>query len=157
MKRVVGVAAMLLCVAAAPDMPDRRHTPGAINPEVTQTNIGSTICVPGWTSTIRPPSSYTSLVKHLQIAQLGLTDRTPSHYEEDHLISLELGGAPRNQRNLWPEPWEGKCGAHVKDRLENVLKAKVCAGKLLLKDAQESVAVDWQAAYRAHIGPLSCH
>ena len=28
----------------------------------------------------------------------------PSHYQEDHLVPLELGGAPRDKRNLWPEP-----------------------------------------------------
>jgi len=29
-------------------------------------------------------------------------DKAPSHYEEDHLISLELGGNPRDPKNLWP-------------------------------------------------------
>jgi hypothetical protein len=33
----------------------------------------------------------------------GLTG-TPSAYEEDHLIPLELGGALRNPKNLRPEP-----------------------------------------------------
>jgi hypothetical protein len=27
----------------------------------------------------------------------------PKDYEEDHLISLELGGAPRDPKNLWPQ------------------------------------------------------
>jgi len=30
------------------------------NAVVTQANIGLTICVPGWTRTIRPPSNFTS-------------------------------------------------------------------------------------------------
>ncbi|MBV8598859.1 MAG: hypothetical protein JO017_08565, partial [Actinobacteria bacterium] len=30
-------------------------TPGATNPDVTQATIGSTICVRGWTATVRPP------------------------------------------------------------------------------------------------------
>jgi hypothetical protein len=29
---------------------------------------------------------------------------SPSNYEEDHFIPLELGGAPKNPKNLWPEP-----------------------------------------------------
>jgi hypothetical protein len=29
---------------------------------------------------------------------------SPSLDEEDHLIPLELGAAPRNPKNLWPEP-----------------------------------------------------
>jgi len=32
-------------------------------------------------------------------------DKTPSHYEEDRLISLELGGNPRDPKNLWLEMW----------------------------------------------------
>ena len=38
-------------------------TPGALNPDVTQVNIHSTICVPGWTATIRPPPDYTDALK----------------------------------------------------------------------------------------------
>src|SRR5215510_5854842 len=30
-----------------------------LNPAVTQATIGTTICVRGWTATIRPPPSYT--------------------------------------------------------------------------------------------------
>ena len=41
---------------AAHIIPDPRFTPGAINPDVTQENIDSTICVPGFTKTIRPPA-----------------------------------------------------------------------------------------------------
>jgi hypothetical protein len=37
---------------------DPARTPGVLNPDVTQANIRSTICRRGWTSTIRPPSSY---------------------------------------------------------------------------------------------------
>jgi len=44
---------------AQPSLPDRSRTPGAFNPSVTQENIGRTICVRGWTRTVRPPSQYT--------------------------------------------------------------------------------------------------
>jgi hypothetical protein len=43
--------------------PDPETTPGVINPEVTQANIQQTICVKGWTTTIRPPASYTNSLK----------------------------------------------------------------------------------------------
>ena len=39
---------------------DAVRTPGVLNPDVTQANIDSTICVHGWTRTIRPPTSYTN-------------------------------------------------------------------------------------------------
>ena len=107
-------------------------TPGALNPDVTQANIHSTICVTGWTATIRPPVEYTDALKLKQMREYGETG-PPSAYEEDHLISLELGGAPRDARNLWPEP---RPRADEVDRIENELNAKVCSGALSLADAQ---------------------
>ena len=59
---------------------------------MTQATIGSAICVKGWTKTSRPPESYTNAPKK---ALWHYPDRNPSHYEEDHLISLE-------QRDLCP-------------------------------------------------------
>jgi hypothetical protein len=107
-------------------------TPGALNPNVTQANIHSTICVRGWTRTIRPPVEYTNALKLKQMRVYGETG-DPAEYQEDHLISLELGGDPRDPRNLWPEPYPR--AAEV-DRIENELNAKVCSGELSLADAQ---------------------
>jgi hypothetical protein len=56
-----------------------------------------------------------------------------SEYQEDHLISLELGGHPTDPRNLWPEPYPR---ASEVDSIENELNAKVCAGELSLESAQ---------------------
>jgi len=39
----------------AGDLPDSATTPGAINPDVRPDTIRSTICVEGWTRTVRPP------------------------------------------------------------------------------------------------------
>ena len=136
-----------------PGEPDPVLTPGALNPAVTQTTIGSTICVSGWTATIRPPSSYTGALKIEQIAQYGYTDTSTSDYEEDHLISLELGGAPTDPRNLWPEPYtvslsDGRpTGAHTKDGLETKLKNEVCSGAILLATAQAEIGDHWVHAY----------
>jgi hypothetical protein len=111
-------------------------TPGAIDPDVTQANIHSTICVRGWTATVRPPASYTSALKRQQLRALGLLGG-PSLYQEDHLISLELGGNPTDPRNLWPEPYPR---AGDVDKIENELNAKVCHGRLTLADAQREEA-----------------
>ena len=56
-----------------------------------------------------------------------------SDYQEDHLISLELGGHPTDARNLWPEPYPR---AAEMDTIENQLNAKVCSGELTLDEAQ---------------------
>jgi hypothetical protein len=76
--------------------PDKFMTPGATNPGVTQANIRRTICKAGWTKTIRPPSSYTTALKLQQIVEYGYRDRKSGSYEEDHLISLQLGGHPQD-------------------------------------------------------------
>jgi len=83
----------------ASDMPDPSLTPGAINPEVTQANIQQTVCVKGYTKTIRPPAHFTNKLKKRQMREYGYADRNPKHYEEDHLIALSIGGAPDDPRN----------------------------------------------------------
>ena len=75
-------------VGVVPWEPDPVLTPGATNPAVTQATIGTTICLPGWTATIRPPASYTTRLKTQQIVAYGYADTRTADYEEDHLISL---------------------------------------------------------------------
>ncbi|MGH2407829.1 MAG: hypothetical protein ACRDF7_07125 [Candidatus Limnocylindrales bacterium] len=122
---------------------------------MTQATIGTTICVSGWTTTVRPPSSYTTALKRDQIVQYGYTDHTLADYEEDHLISLELGGAPSDPANLWPEPYTAQLsdgrsvGARVKDLIENRLHDLVCGGQIALATAQEEIATDWISAWFA--------
>lgn len=141
----------------APAWPDPAVTPGAIDPAITQANIASTICNSAWsTRAVRPPSRYTSALKRRQLADPRYQDKMPRHFEEDHLVSLELGGAPRDPRNLWPEAYAGPCGARVKDVLEDRLHRLVCAGELPLAAAQAAISSDWVAAYRRYVGPLAC-
>ena len=110
---------------------------------MTQENIASTICKSGWTATIRPPASMTNKLKTEGIRDYGYSDTSMSSYEEDHLISLELGGAPSDPRNLWPEP--GKI-PNAKDKVENDLNRAVCGGQVKLADAQHAIATDWTTA-----------
>src|ERR1700709_1896659 len=93
MIRAIVAAALLAIVAATPAMgqgplPDPTRTPGALNPAVTQATISSTICVHGWTQTIRPPQQYTLALKRQQLREFGYTDRRMSDFEEDHLVPL---------------------------------------------------------------------
>jgi hypothetical protein len=157
MKRFLLVTLMLTGISAfAGDLPDPKLTPGVINPNVTQENIKDTICKDGWTKTIRPSASYTNKLKLKQMAALNLTGKA-SDYEEDHLISLELGGHPTNPQNLWPQLWNGDWGAHKKDVIETRLKTLVCAGQVTLADAQHDVATDWVAAYQKYVPVKKSH
>ena len=128
------------------ELPNSMYTPGVTNPAVTQANIHKTICVPGYTATIRPPSSYTSALKTRQLATYYRGNcANLSNCEEDHLISLEIGGNPTDEKNLWPEP-----NAALKDQCENRLKAAVCAGTLTLKAAQQGIVGNWKTFCSAH-------
>ena len=140
-----------LAFAQAPTRPDPSRTLGAINPGVTQTNISETICVHGWTRTVRPPEEYTYRLKREQLREWGYEDRQTRDYEEDHLIPLELGGSPTSPQNLWPEPWGGTWNAHIKDRLENYLHDQVCADRVPIGEAQREIAADWVAAYQRYL------
>ena len=111
---------------------DPLRTPGVLNSDVTQATIGATICVPGWTRTVRPSTDYTNALKLRQMRLYGETG-SASAYQEDHLISLELGGHPTDPRNLWPEPYPR--AAQV-DTIENDLNRQVCDGSLTLAEAQ---------------------
>ncbi len=136
--------------------PDPVRTPGAANPQVTQENIKDNICNRQWsTKQIRPPAEYTTKLKMNQLQEYGDTvhqaraqlvnpstgkvDTTkcvahsdnPACYEEDHLISLENGGDPKDPKNLWPEPYNTKVGgaimsAHQKDIVEGFIHDEIC-------------------------------
>ena len=129
-------------------MPDPKCTPGATDPRVTQANIATTVCKPGYTKTVRPPVSLTNKIKRERFAAYGIKAPLASA-ELDHLISLELGGAPADVANLWPEPYAGNAGARVKDQLEDRAKRLVCSGQMTLAEAQRRIAADWVEFYRA--------
>ena len=123
-------------------LPDPVCTPGAIDPRITQQNIARTICVPGYSQSVRPPLAVTRRLKRERMAAYGLTG-SPSAYELDHAIPLALGGCPDCLANLWPEPWSGPHNAHDKDRVENELHRLVCSGRMSLAEAQRRIAADW--------------
>jgi hypothetical protein len=159
--------------------PVRSLFPGATNADITPDNVDQNICKTGWsTKNIRPPATYTTALKREQMKSLNYAvpnplptiptksgnstrldvtkcveqSANPACYEEDHLISLELGGDPRSPDNLWPEPWFGAWNAHIKDTLENKLHTMVCSGDIGLREAQQAISTDWVAAYRKYVG-----
>jgi hypothetical protein len=122
-------------------------TLGFANPAVTQQNIDSTICVPGWTKIVRPSSAYTNRLKHQQMLERGLPG-SARDYEENHIIPLELGGHPSDPRNLEPELLTGKYGARAHDKIENELKRRVCHGQMSLAQARIDIVSDWHKYVR---------
>jgi hypothetical protein len=126
--------------AGGQPLPDPACTPGGIDPAVTQADLATTICRPGYTATVRPPASDTGRWKIRTYVFYGLDTATSGEY--DHLVPLELGGT-NSTSNLWVE-----MGAipNPKDKVENRLHQEVCAGKLTLAAAQQAIATDWTTA-----------
>ena len=124
------------------NMPDNSCTPGAINPEVIQENLKSTVCMSGYSKQIRPSTSYTNPLKIKLMRSYGINGN-PSDYELDHLIPLSIGGAPKDPKNLWPQKWNGEKGAKAKDVIERQAHRDLCKGKLTLQQAQSIFISGW--------------
>lgn len=145
------LAAVVLVLLAFPasgaDLPIRPDP--TLTPGVVLTTDMAKICVKGYAATQR----HTSGKLKASIYRAYGLDRTAGHFEIDHLISLELGGADVAE-NLWPESYDTQpWNAHLKDKLEDRLHALVCAGKVKLEDAQREIAADWIAAYAKYVDP----
>jgi len=145
-------AALLLCLVASTAFADR----GALNPDVTQDTINQTICVPGYTKSVRPATSYTNGVKQMLMQRAKMNPSLAQYYELNHIIPLALGGHPRKLDNLALQIREGENGAERKDRIETKLQCLVCSHQVTLAEAQREILEDWQAAYHKYAG-VKCH
>lgn len=134
--------------SVAGELPYIDTTPGAVNPAVTQANIHETICVKGYTKTVRPPAWWTSKLKRQAIGQSGIM----KDWEWDHDLPLSLGGSPTDLRNMWAQPRFGEWNADRKDELELKLMDLVCHGQLPLVTAQHDIAANWIEAYKKYGG-----
>ena len=142
---------LLQNLAMAGDLPDPSLTPGAIDTGITQSNIQTTVCVRGYTKTVRPPVYYTNTLKKKQMAAYGYADTNPAHYEEDHLIPLSIGGNPSDSANLWPQPRLSEWNAEKKDILEFKLYKLVCEGAVTLDDARHQISTNWIETYKRYV------
>jgi hypothetical protein len=147
--------AMGVMAQAPQGLPNPQITPGAVDPAITSQNLQSTVCVRGYTATVRPDKRVTNRLKREQIRQYRYSDTDPRNYEQDHLIPLSIGGNPSDPRNMWPQPRSGEWSAEQKNDLEFVVYRMVCNGDIDLAQAQEKIARDWTAAYQAWVPKYS--
>jgi hypothetical protein len=138
---VAGAASAYLALRNPATTYPKPDVPGITDPHVTPATLDSTICVPGYTATVRPPVSYTGPLKTRLMAAHHYTD-SQSDYELDHLIPLELGGAPGDPGNLW---LSRQPQARSDDKQENALRAEVCNGSIDLAAAQAQIVALKQA------------
>lgn len=139
-------------------LPIKSETPGAVNPDVTQSNIHSTICVHGWSASVRPSSRYTSRLKREQLALSSKsTYAVLQDIEEDHLIPISSGGSPTDSKNIWPQPRLGLNTAAKKDKLEGLSHRMICSGKISLADAQKLFSDNWVVSYDYYYPKTTLH
>ncbi len=118
-------------------LPDRALTPGVVVRGITAAQV----CSHGYARRAR--HRYDREWRRLAAAvrrEYGI--RGPG-YRIDHLVPIEVGGAPFNIRNLWPEPI---AESRLKDEVENAAHARVCAGTQRIEDAQRAFERNWTTA-----------
>lgn len=136
----------------APPLPDRKRTPGAIDPHISQANIASTICDPDFLAARSPRPSWSAAARR-RLANSFHPGQPPENFALDQLIPISLGGAPTDARNLWLQTWTGEQGVARKDALEQLLNRMVCSGQLPLERAQQMIARDWIETMRLAAPP----
>jgi hypothetical protein len=141
----------LLALAAPPPAPI------PLNPAVTQATIDDTICVPGYTKTVRPPVSFTDKLKYKLMDAQGIPRKDAHLFELDHKEALTDGGAGSDPRNLQLQlmehgpyilpngkAWKGEVDAKVKDKVEVAVNKAICSKKMRLAEAQACLWNDWR-------------
>lgn len=118
-------------------LPDHQCTPGAV--ETTDVNV---ICG----QSTRERRDVSTAEKRQVFAAYGIPWADRAKYEADHLIPLCAGGA-NDIRNIWPQPLEQ---AHVKDKLEEESKRRICRGEITPEAAQAMFETDWTKGERAN-------
>ena len=129
-----------------------RTVPGAIDPAITQANIDTTICRPGYAASARPPYAITGPLKRRLMA-VHHPGKAMADCELDHLIPISIGGAPLDPRDLWLQSRRGQANAGDKNILAYVLWRLVCEHRVPLATAQGAIARDWTEAYRRYATP----
>jgi len=141
-------------------LPDPECTPGAVDTSVTKEGVCTR-----YTQNARHPNKR---LDNEVFAEYGLSRGGDTKYENDHVISLELGGADADIANHFPQAYEDKTkiqkmragelpddelGAHAKDMVESWLHQRVCNDKmpaeyrLELWQAQYKIATQWVAVF----------
>ena len=127
-------------------LPDPRCTPGSVYSKATP----RVFCRSGYTKLVR---HVTAATKRKVYAAYGIKSHRSGQYEIDHLVPLELGGS-NSVSNLFPEAASPRPGFRDKDRLENEVHDRACAGRQSFRRWQKRIASDWTALYVQQIGPL---
>ncbi|ALL67033.1 hypothetical protein K788_0008320 [Paraburkholderia caribensis MBA4] len=126
-----------------------------LDERVSQRNIATTICRPGYADTVSPPFDDMMELKDRLLAERGIDAGHGARYALDRRVPILLGGSPDAQDNLDLLPWGGHKGERRKALLTAKLKRCVCEGRMSLGEAQAAIAGNWPAHY-AGFGSAPC-
>jgi hypothetical protein len=150
---VTGLPYPSLCVRRPgddPRLPVKACTPGSVRDDITQDNIGQTICNKDWsTDTIRPPKPETDRLKTIVMRAYGVSESQRARTELDHAVPLWLGGSndvTNFQAQVSDIPNARPPFRNTKDDTETRLHTAVCTHQVTLAAAQWAIAVDWTTA-----------
>ena len=127
-------AIALAAAGGAAALAGDRHP--ALNPAVTADTLTTTVCIRGWTGTIRPPLFVTNSIKRDFLRAAGLGWEHAPEYHLDHIVPLCLGGHPSDTSNL---QLQLVATSLDKDRTESTLCCLVCRGLMDLDAARDAV------------------
>ena len=125
------------------DKPDPSLTPGAYKQEANES-----FCVVGFSKTIRKVSEKTKQ-KIYNRYNVPLEDRGGYVTKIDHLVPLQFYGT-NEESNLWPHYFNTEYGVLKKNKLENLLKKKICNGEITQIEAIKCIINDWTLCYRKY-------
>ena len=126
-----------------------------LDERVSQQNIATTICRPGYADTVSPPFDDMMELKDRLLTERGIDAGHGTRYALDRRVPIQLGGSPDAQDNLDLLPWGGHKGERRKELLTAKLKRCVCEGRMSLGEAQAAIAGNWSAHY-AGFGSAPC-
>ena len=138
-RRELAAAVLLLALAA----PARAEPP--LDPRVTPETLAGTVCVHGYTRTVRPAWRWLRRLKERALAGIGRGPEDAGAYQLDHVVPLVLGGAPADPANL---QLQERSEAKKKDHVERVLGCLVCKGEIALHEARAVLGHgDWRQGW----------
>ena len=132
--------------------PDPKLAPGKVSTRVKQGNISETICNPRWIAKAKPTAKSSEALMKKQLKAWGYDDRDVTHYVEDHVIPVEVGGHPTDAKNQWPQSVGDKWNAATKDKLEEYVNREVCSGRMTLKEGQSVFQKGWVDVFHVYCG-----
>lgn len=128
-------------------LPDRKITPGAVNPAIIADPSGKSvfldgaeanICAKGFT--VEPYKKVTEATKLQICEEYGEKDcSNPAKGAINYLVPLEIGGKDTID-NIW---WQPASDYKVKSQFELKLRPMVCSGKFSLSQAQSLMQHNW--------------